>query len=279
LAALDSEDIVLIGLKAPGSGGELDALAGPTGGSVQPLSSDGSNIADAILAGLEDIDIEVAMESNCETPISTSFAPPSQVVTSGDDAIFTETITVAADAPGGTYTCSDWALIDGAPMVDDAGDIIYETKTVKVPEGFLTGGGQIGKGSRGDNTGGNVGYLADFSIVGQWQFRDGANKRNMHTLSIDTLQFSNDAGPDPDPPAANANVANFSGTARVKDGAQAAWDHNCTFAAEAHDHSEPNVADEFGITITCPDIAGGPWVYTVKSLDTGNLQIHSGLKD
>lgn len=64
------------------------------------------------------------------------------------DAVFTETIAVAADAPGGTYVCEDWALIDDADMVDDAGDVIYETKTIKVPDGFLTGGGQIGKGTR-----------------------------------------------------------------------------------------------------------------------------------
>jgi hypothetical protein len=272
-------DTVVVGLKAPGSGGELDALAAATGGSVQPLSSDGSNIADAILAGLKDIEIDVSMVSDCVAPITTTFAPAGLTVTSGDDAVFTETIAVAANAPGGTYMCKDWALIDGAPMVDGAGAIIYETKTVKVPEGFLTGGGQIGKGSRGENLGGNVGFLADFSVVGQWQFRDGARKLNMHSLSIDTLQFSNDIGPAPDPPPANANVGEFSGTARVKDGARAAWDHNCTFAAVAHDHGEPNVADLFGITITCPANPDSPFIYGVADLDTGNLQIHSGLKD
>jgi hypothetical protein len=132
LAALNLEDIVLIGLTAPGSGPELGLLAGPTGGSTQPLSSDGSNIADAILAGLEDIEIEVAMESNCEAPISTSFAPDSQVATSGDDAFFTETISVAGDAGPGTYHCEDRALIDGAPVVDDAGAPIVESKWITV---------------------------------------------------------------------------------------------------------------------------------------------------
>jgi hypothetical protein len=132
LAALDAEDIVLIGLKAPNAGGELDALAAATGGSVQVLSSDGGNIADAILAGLKDIEIEVAMESNCVAPISTSFAPASQIVTSGEDAVFTESILVADDAAPGNYQCQDWALIDGAPMVDDAGATIFEDKSITV---------------------------------------------------------------------------------------------------------------------------------------------------
>ena len=274
--ALDLEDVIVIGLKAPGAGEELDALAAATGGSVQALSSDGSNIAAAILAGLEDIDIEVAMTSNCEWPISTSFSPDSVTVTSGDDAVFTETIAVAADAPGGTYTCEDWALIDGAAMVDDAGAVIYETKTIKVPEGFLTGGGQIGKSKNAQNFGGNVGFLADFSVVGQWQFRDGAIKLNMHSLSIDTLQFSVVGGDPADPPAANANAAYFAGTARVKDG-KAKWIDTCTFEAWAEDHGEPQVADAFAISIDCG--ADGSWAYGQTPLDTGNLQIHSGVKE
>jgi hypothetical protein len=276
LAALDSEDIVLIGLKAPGAGGELDALAGATGGSVQALSSDGSNIADAILAGLEDIDIEVSMASDCAYPITTTFAPDSQVVTSGDDAVFTETIAVSADAPGGTYTCRDWALIDGAPMVDEAGSIIYERKRISVPEGFLTGGGQIGKGNSALSFGGNVGFLADSSVVGQWQFNDRGEKLIMHSTRIRTLQFWNDADGDPDPPPANANVGDFSGRARVKIG-NGDWDDDCTFSAQVHDHSEPPLADEFGIAIEC---GADTWDYMPSAnIDSGNLQIHSGLKD
>ncbi len=87
-------------------------------------------------------------------------------------------------------------------------------------------------------------------MVGQWQFRDGATKLNMHSLSIDTLQFSMIGGPRPDPPAANANAAYFTGTARVKDGT-AKWIDTCTFEAWAEDHGEPQVADAFAIYIDC----------------------------
>lgn len=273
--ALVAADIVVVGLKAPGAGGELDALAAATGGAVETTTSSSSDIADAILAALKAIEIDVAMDSDCEWPISTSFDPGEKTITSGEAATFHETISVAADAPGGTYVCTDWALIDGEPMVDATGAVITETKTVKVPEGFLTGGGQIGKGKKAQNFGGNVGYLANFSVVGQWHFRDGATKLNMHSLSIDTLQFFMIGGDPADPPTANANAAYFAGTARVKDG-NAKWIDTCTFEAWAEDHGEPEATDAFSIYIEC---GATSWYYEGYGLDAGNLQIHSGVKE
>ena len=135
IAALTAQDIRVIGLEAPGAGSELDALAAATGGSVQPLSSDGANIGAAIIAGLGNLEIEVAMATDCADPISVSFDPASQVVTSGDEAVFTETISVAADAPQGeTFECNDWALVNGMPMTDANGDVILEHKTIHVPD-------------------------------------------------------------------------------------------------------------------------------------------------
>jgi len=276
--ALVAGDITVIGLKAPGAGTELDALATATGGVTVPTTSNSSDIATAILDALKAIDVDVSMDSDCAPPISTTFSPDVVTVEAGEPAVFTETIAVAADAPGGTYSCFDWALIDDEPMTDGAEvpAIIYETKTIMVPEGFLTGGGQIGKGKTAENFGGNVGFMADFSVIGQWQFRDGATKLNMHSLSIDTLQFYMIGGEPADPPTANANAAYFAGTARVKDGT-AKWIDTCTFEAWAEDHGEPDVADAFSIYINCG--ADGSWEYGYDVLDTGNLQIHSGVKE
>ncbi|MEN8114638.1 MAG: post-COAP-1 domain-containing protein [Actinomycetota bacterium] len=273
-AALVAGDIVVIGLKAPGAGGELDALAAATGGTTVATTSTSSDIASAILTGLGAIEVDVSMTSDCEAPITTTFDPPVVTVTGGEHAVFTETISVAAGAPGGTYECKDWALIDGEPMVDEAGAIIYETKTIRVSTHFLTGGGQIDKANKAKTFGGNIGYLEDGTLVGQWQFRDGAEKINMHSLSIDTLVFSNDGGEPADPPAADMNVAEFSGTARVKFG-NAKWIDSCTFSAQAEDHGEPGVDDVFGISINCGD---GIMDYVPVLLDAGNLQIHKGFK-
>jgi hypothetical protein len=133
IAALDAAGVTLVGLKAPGAGGELDALAVATGGSVQPLSSDGANIAAAILAGLGNLPVEVQMVSDCTAPISVAFDPPIQTVISGGDAYFAETISVADGAAPGVYYCKDWALLNGEPMIDPfTGGIIYEEKIISV---------------------------------------------------------------------------------------------------------------------------------------------------
>jgi len=136
-AALTAQGIVVIGLKAPGSGTELDTLAANTGGSVEPLSSNGANIGAAIIAGLSNLKVDVGMATNCTDPITVEFDPASHTgVISGDDAIFTETISVAADAPQGTTVeCDDWATINGMPMTDANGVIILEHKTIHIPDG------------------------------------------------------------------------------------------------------------------------------------------------
>jgi hypothetical protein len=300
IAALTAQDIIVVGLKAPGAAGELDALAAATGGSTQPLSSDGSNIAAAILAGLAAVEVEVTMESTCTDPITTTFAPPSVTVVSGEDAVFTETISVAADAPGGTYTCRDVARINGELLTDDAGQVISEVKTIRVPEGFLTGGGQInnGKGKAAEKVsfGGNIGFLADFSLVGHWNVVfhnvDGTANDGGHFKGTDptTLQFSVVCGPASNPPPANANFAHFTfeGSYDGVDG--------YTLEVWASDHGEPGSLDSISMTLRDPASAV---VYTTGTdfadndnlptcavgdvvahqLDNGNLQIHSGIKD
>ncbi len=438
-----------------GSPDQATRIAAATGG-VHLTGVGSEDIATAILEGLSAISVDVSMASTCEWPITTSFAPAVVNAVSGSDAMFTETISVAPDAPGGTYECYDYALVDGTPLEglvytvtqsgttfdvaplagsqsvvdfydygtvpassntgvetsdtsvlflysgpdglslvtihDQAGDgsggqatmtfgnlpgsaswvvrddpgeapswvwldcctdggalnggffdhfaggacvtveasfasgidawhflseeepstaaypldmaapieicarPLVETKTIKVPEGFLTGGGFIGKGKDSMNFGGNVGFLADFSVVGQWQFHDKSFEDfaglKMHSTSIDYLQFSYDGllG-SAAPPDANANIAEFAGTARVKVGNDA-WIEGCAFYAQAQDHGEPSTkkgtdSDKFAIAIDCGDPPAdwddfGTWDYSyfpVVDIDGGNLQIHSGVKD
>jgi hypothetical protein len=133
LAVLAPANVTVIGLKASGAGSELNDLAAATGGSVQALSSDGSNIASAILEGLGNLPVEVEMSSTCADPISTSFSSNPQEVTSGDDAAFTETVSVADGAAGGTYECEDNVSYNGL-----VSDTVVETKTIHVPGITLT---------------------------------------------------------------------------------------------------------------------------------------------
>jgi hypothetical protein len=276
------------------STGQATAITAATGGSLQPANP--ATVAAAILAGLSALPVTVAMASDCTPPISTSFTPASQVVTSGTDAVFTETISVAGNAPGGTYTCRDWATLNGETMKDATGAVIYEQKTIRVPEGFLTGGGNIANGN-GPNAeriswGGNVGFLADFSLVGEWNTNfhnvagtalDGAH---FHAHEITSLQFSNDGGAGPNPPPANANVARFNASGEL-DGTPGYVLRVCVA-----DRGEPGKGND---TMRMQLFAPGPVLLYDSLTDFtdqapasacdghkfggGNAQIHSGLKN
>jgi hypothetical protein len=113
LAALQAEDIILIGLKgaasppAVGPGTELDYLADQTGGSVQALSSDGANIAEAILAALEELDTDVWWTEDCGPDLDVSLTPDVHYGVPGTTTVsFVETIAVPNTTPPGDYNCT-----------------------------------------------------------------------------------------------------------------------------------------------------------------------------
>lgn len=276
-AALQAAGIKVVGLQAPGSGTELDALAAATGGAVVPTTSTSDDIAEAILQALEEIDVEVSMTSDCSDPITTTFAPASQTVENGQDAVFTETISVASDAPGGVYTCRDWALVDGMPMTDAAGEILYETKTILVPENFVTGGGNITNGEKGRsrNTlltfGGNAGYMADGTVDGSWSFNFHDAGIRFHTTEITGLQFA-DTGLDPEPPAADADTVTVTADARANQGA--GWEHGCQVEFTLQDGGEPQEDAVVAFSATCPSGFSADF----GDLTGGNIQIHDGTK-
>jgi hypothetical protein len=119
--------------------GQAAAIAAATDGQFLTVAS-ADDVSDAILEGLSNLPVEVAMVSNCAAStggvVSTTFAPASQVVTSGEHAVFTETISVTAGPAqqGQTYECDDWATLDGNPMVDANGALIVEHKVIEVPD-------------------------------------------------------------------------------------------------------------------------------------------------
>lgn len=136
-AVLAGAGITVIGLTPGGAGlGCVDTLAAGTGGSVQATTSAGDDVVDAILAGLSNLPVRVEMASNCTAPISTTFAPASQVVASGAHAVFTETISVAEGAAPGEYVCRDHVLLDGQVMTGANGEPIVEEKRITVAAPF-----------------------------------------------------------------------------------------------------------------------------------------------
>jgi hypothetical protein len=285
-------------LVGPGPASQCTDLGAPS----ISIGASSEDIVDAILAALGQVEVEVAMLSNCLPPISTSFAPPSQVVVSGGVAIFTETISVAASAPGGTYQCVDGVTIDGQLLLDETGAIVLERKRIRVPEGFVTGGGEIDTGNKTSSkrvhASGNVGFLADFSLVGQWniQFKNVAGTAldgaHFHSTSILALQTFHDGGAGPNPPPANANVALFVATGELNGVA------GHTVIVCLADRGEPGSkqTDSLRIFLIDPtaaliydtfssgdfssqDSTIGLFCASRHKLDGGNYQIHSGLKD
>src|SRR5260221_4152960 len=92
--------------------GQATAITTATGG---VLLSGGSNVSAAILAGLHNLPANVGHSEVCDPGLSVTLTPASQLVPSGDDASFSETITVDPSALAGTYGCDVTFLINGVP--------------------------------------------------------------------------------------------------------------------------------------------------------------------
>jgi hypothetical protein len=138
LAALNAANVAVIGLTAPGAGGELAALAGDTGGSVQPLSSDGANIANAILAGLAGVTTDVWWTEDCGPALDVSLFPDVHYDVAGETMVtFDETISVPNITQPGVYTCevTFWSGDYDEGTGDEIGTeaITIEVKPIPIP--------------------------------------------------------------------------------------------------------------------------------------------------
>jgi hypothetical protein len=111
-----------------GNAGQAIRIAAATGGSVATGVAPG-DVANAILAAIAAVPVTVTPQATCSTPFLTvTFAPPSQTVPAGSDAVFQETITLGTTATPGTYTCTVNFLINGQPATPP----ITQTITVTV---------------------------------------------------------------------------------------------------------------------------------------------------
>ncbi|HEX2883243.1 MAG TPA: hypothetical protein VHQ42_01595 [Candidatus Limnocylindria bacterium] len=113
-----------------GASGQATRIAAATGG-IHLTGVAPGDIADAILAGLTALPVEVTPSATCDDPgVTVSWDAPSRIVTSGEDATFTETITVGAGAPQGeTVICTADFLVDGELL-----DGFTQTITVHIPD-------------------------------------------------------------------------------------------------------------------------------------------------
>ena len=111
-----------------GTAGQASRITAATGGAFF-ADVPASEVSDAILEGLQNLPVEVTPSATCDTGLTATFDAASKTVTSGQDATFTETITLAANAPAGDLDCTVDFLLNGNP----AGDAFVQTVTVNRP--------------------------------------------------------------------------------------------------------------------------------------------------
>jgi hypothetical protein len=108
--------------------GQAARITSATGGNLLSGVAAGG-VSDAILAGLQNLDVTVAGSPTCDPGLSISLSPASRTVQSGTDAEFDETITVAPGAPqGATLQCTVPFTLNGA----DAGSPFTQTVSIDV---------------------------------------------------------------------------------------------------------------------------------------------------
>ncbi len=135
VVALDAQGISVLGLKAPGAGAELNNLVAAlaAGGSVQALSSDGANIAQAILDGLAELTTDVWFEVGpCDDGLTVTLDPTVHQDVQGNTTVaFEEWIDLADDAAVGTRLhCTVTFIANEFP--DEGAPIGEQTIWVKV---------------------------------------------------------------------------------------------------------------------------------------------------
>lgn len=208
------------------------------------------------------------------------------------DATIAPIMTDYATTSGGVYVLTG-ALGTGTGAAIT--DIISHCGTHEVD--WLTGGGQLASGN-GSATkrlsfGGNVGALADGTLVGQWEtnFHNVSTaslvKGKFHSTAITALTSSNDGGAGPGQPPASSNVVTFTATGWLQNGPTKTAGY--TLSVCAADRGEPGKSDSLRVVLTAPD--GVTVVYDsvtdfssdatagacgTTSLRAGNLQIHAG---
>ena len=93
--------------------GQATRITDATGGDLLSGVAAG-DVSDAILAGLQNLDVTVAGAPTCDPGLSIGLSPAVQTVQSGTDAVFDETITVAPDATqGATLQCTVAFTLNG----------------------------------------------------------------------------------------------------------------------------------------------------------------------
>ncbi|GGO17038.1 hypothetical protein GCM10010116_34420 [Microbispora rosea subsp. aerata] len=132
ISALQAANITVLAFDLAGlnSTGQATAITDATGGKLFS-GLDASEVSDTILSALHNLPVTVTHKlRDCDPNLSVSLTPDSRTVTSGEDAAFSEKVTVGDGAvPGSTLTCKVDFLLN-----DVLSPGFTETITVQVPK-------------------------------------------------------------------------------------------------------------------------------------------------
>ncbi len=155
------------------SAGQATRISNATGGEYLGTANY-DVVADAIIDALTNLPVAVKLvvdTANCEAPpLSITFSPASKTVQPGESASFTETVAVANDTAPGTYTCRVYATVDGNPLKDKNGNIIYETITINVTAGKII----VKKVTQPSGSTQSFSFTSNFA--GNFNLKDGQSK-------------------------------------------------------------------------------------------------------
>jgi hypothetical protein len=125
--ALNSAGIIVIALKAPGAGGEMDDIATATGGVVKNIEDGSADIAVAIVTAIGEVLVDVTLEATCDSGLAVTFSPSSWSNVDPPTTLpFVETVSVDSGFTGILVTCTVTA------KVNDEVEIGTQTITVNV---------------------------------------------------------------------------------------------------------------------------------------------------
>jgi hypothetical protein len=191
--------------------------------------------------------------------------PNAQTGTGTTNASGVATFTYTGNNPG---TDTIYAFIDLNGNGDyDEGEPHSGANATKYWLGnFVTGGGNYKEGKTVKYTfGGNVGFLPDGTIVGQFQIVDHANKISWHCHNdFDSLVFYPLPIVGPPGPSASHSIAAFTGTFTNNKGGSA------LLTIEITDVAEPGAGYD---TIFVTSADGGP-NFGITTISGGNFQVH-----
>ncbi|QFY13380.1 VWA domain-containing protein [Nonomuraea phyllanthi] len=251
ISALQAADITVLAFDLAGldSTGQATAITDATGGQLfSGINS--SEVSDTILEALSNLPVTVTHElRDCDPDLSASLTPDSRTVTSGDDAAFTETVSVGGGAvPGSTITCKVDFLLNGA-LSPGFTETITEHVPKATPSIATTPSGTV-------PAGGNVSDTATLS-------------GGYHPTGTVTFQLfePGDTGCT-EPIETRTETVSGSGTAasgNVTIGAAGTYRWTATYSGDAHNNSVTSPCGDEEVTVTPQRLTGRAYGLTADA--------------